>query len=287
MAVAKPIAGEAEALAYAKTGDLWYLVSLVVSISFAVAVVLYADDPNQTFFDKDWTTEGFCISNRDVPYWNSHDTSFYSDIVMTIVMVLMYFSWGKEPYMQGICSSQILLYAGATIGHGAGHFNIARLMREQNVETVEQDMMDANNTRWQVFVGQSVLFWLPMLKAACTRMPWSLVAGLAVLAEYGMTSIPYKFSFTYVQTVLLAAHAANELTRPRAEKGWEYATFPLFLNVPIALVGWAECLGCSTFYKDIGGHVWYDTTLGCGLSLFYLSCYLRYSSSSGNKQKAV
>ena len=56
---------------FASIGNGAHVVSLISTLLFAGVVARYAADENNTFFDKQWKEEGFCVANKDVPHWNS------------------------------------------------------------------------------------------------------------------------------------------------------------------------------------------------------------------------
>lgn len=260
---------------YASTGDVLYVLTMVLSLSLAVCVVLYGSDSNQRLFDKDWIKNGFCVSNFDVPYLNSHDTSFYSDVITASVMLCLYSMWRKEPHMKGINTSNIVVTALSTLGHGCGHGFAAYAMRQIALQEKDEAETVEDLKSWPLFVLFALIFWVPLLKASCNRMSWLQIVPCALVAQYGTATIPPQFGFTYTQTVLFLAHAINELTRPPREKGWEYAVYPMMVSVPVAIMGWVEPLACTAFYKGIGGHFWYDTTIGIGIVSFYITSFLQ------------
>ena len=295
---------------YVKRGDFRYTVSLVISLVFALAVVLVASRPNQWLFDKEWAEVGFCVANADTPFWTSHDTSLYSDAVVTAALLAFYFlhsnqgqtkstSDNDEFHMQGLYTGQTVKLAIAHLAHGIGHGSLAYFQRQAMSMAAGQDGM-GNTSRTpgvedmdmlqlaRAVALLSMTFWVPMLKAACTRVSCPVLVFSAVLVAAGQVMTPPEFGFTYVQTILLVSNALNELTRPVKEKqSREYSLYPIMVNVPVAIMGWVESMGCGAFYKDIGGHVWYDTTIGLTMAAFMVNTYFHERSNRGRKQKVL
>ena len=235
-------------------GNAMHSVALTLTLLYAVGVATIAQDPNQQIFDREWTKHGFCISNSSLPFQTSHDMAFYVDIIFTIIMLTLAFLWRKEG---GTVVTSLLGFAFATVGHGVAHEWIAHTIR---TDTYQQEVETLSPV---ASVALTVGFWFPFLNSTCTRVPWPLAAIAAFVAQQGMTNLPLMYGFTYVQTVITVAATTNHLTNPLEEKEKpQYAMGPMIVSIPVAILAWIECLWCNTFYKQVGGHVWFDITLG-------------------------
>jgi len=76
-----------------KLGDLANGVILAVSLLYAATVIYFTQQPDQSFFDETWKQDGFCIQNKDVPYWSSFDKCLYVDAFFSAVLAWMWYRW--------------------------------------------------------------------------------------------------------------------------------------------------------------------------------------------------
>ena len=253
-------------------GNTMHSAALVLTLVYAVGVATIAHDPNQQIFDREWTKHGFCVSNSSLPFRTSHDMAFYADVVLTIIMLTLAILWRKDG---GTVAASLVGFAVATIGHGLAHEWIAYTIRTDAYRQEVGQMIP-----WKASVALVVGFWFPFLNTTCPGVPWPLAALASVFAQVGLGRIPSMYSFTYVQTVIMVATSTNHLTSPREEKEKrQYAIAPVMVSMPLAILAWIECTLCNSFYKHIGGHLWFDLTLGTS-SIAFLSLVYGWERNS-------
>jgi hypothetical protein len=272
---------------YAKQGNLWHILTLCLSFSFAVSVVLFADSTgavDDVVFDEEWKKNGFCISNPDSPFWTSHDLAFYIDVAFSTLFLGLWFAWRTLPQNQGMYSGRAPEFIAATLAHGAAHGGIAHMLRQgpagsgedaagQADEAGKKDTTTTITTTTVYHVFILGMFWVTMLYAILPKVKLLAIASLALAVSYFQSTLGEQYGFTYVQTVLMTCFSIHELTQTD-KNNREYARYPLMVGLPTVICGWIESLHCTAFYQSIGGHVWYDGTIAVTQILFYIHCYL-------------
>lgn len=273
----------------ARVGDATYALSLLNTTAFIASVLLFAK-PNASIslFDEEWLKDGFCVTNPNVPYWNSHDLCLYADTVLALILAGLYYALHKYP---GMKYANALVFWGipGIIGHGLGHGGIGKAMREDSIPMEPEDMlakiMEGNAMEIaKLFLLPTLIFWVPLMKAAMSNVSLPKVVPLCIAASFVNLLFPRQFGFTYVQTVLMIAHSLNQLARPAVEKQFEYALYACLVSVPVVLVGWMESTQCDNFVMDLGGHLLYDAYIPVSMIVFYIACFLRLK---GEKVKSV
>jgi hypothetical protein len=263
---------------YATQGDVVNGVVLAAAFLYTASVA-YFTQPGRGFFDDEWKQDGFCIQNKDVPYWSSFDTCLYVDIFFSLALGTLYLKWNKIPGMEQ--ASQIIPFVIlGTLGHGFAHGAMAATFRSGKdvVEETRKPQL------WQL-VAFCALFWFPLLKASLMKVSNVKVALLAVLVTCGGNFMKAQYGFAYVQTVLSVAYHTSQLFLPAKEKEHrEYLTLPLSVAVPPLLIAWNEALFCGAYFKSIGGHVLYDASIIIGTIMFYIDSYQNVTTK---KQKMI
>ena len=261
-------------LSYSEQGNLYHAVVVMLSLAFAGSVMLLARD-DVAFFDKEWMKNGFCVADENTNYWTSHDTSFYADVFFSIIHLCLWLSWRNKPQCQGKLSSRVPQIVFGVLAHGLGHAGIAHQLRTMDPDGIGEIDPTLKPTRYINIIRLGILFWTPLLYSILYEnlKLWRITTMGLVFSGFS-TLLPLTYQFTFVQTVLIMCFAINELLRPTSEKDREYAMFPLIVGMPTVICGWIEALGCSAFYKSIGGHVWYDGTIAVTQIMFYIYCYL-------------
>jgi len=270
---------------YAQLGNVLNALSVAMTSIFFVSVMLYADDPNQFIFAKEWAKVGYCVSNPDVPYWTSHDLSLYADIVYTMIFFVLIYNWKDEPYMQGIHSKRGMDLAMSILLHGIGHGFVGYFARQVGGGDDTDGITEVGQGTLVMTITAFTLFWLPTMIAALDGRPMWIVAIVAALASLGQEVVHFRFNFVYIQVVLSLVAGVHQLLLPKEKKGREYAMFGAIVTVPVALAAWVECITCGDFYKSLGGHVLYDSTIAICLLTFYTYAYLHGRASKLTKKK--
>eukprot|EP01083_Nonionella_stella_P063922 166122_1 len=282
---------------YKQVGDLLNVLGLLNVAVYTNLVLKYANaGSTSTFFDSAWLSQGFCTNtNLNEPYYTSHDLCFYANIVLAIMLYTMHHTLrGSSPRMTSIdrfMKSNIY----PTLGHGFVHGMIAFVVRQG-----EMIVNPGTATRWERIMngemnGQKIIciiiicqfFWFAVLKSIMPTFVRNLhILGLSSVIIVGNLMIPDVFGFAYVQAVCMSVYGMNELLKPAVEK--EHFSYPVFalLYIPIAIVSWLEATGC-TWFMHYGGHLMYDISIGGGLMLVYIVCWLVEQPTVGYVQALV
>lgn len=288
---------------YATVGDIGHAVSAVSALVFAGAVILYAgdDDPRSKtkslLFDSQWKYDGFCVAERDKPYWTSHDVCLYVDLAMALLLFLCYQMLGATPGLKG-ANKYIVANVFGMVAHGIGHGGIAKVMREHSgdsdrayadvsrnllVRIQEDPLLDV-----AVYDLPFILFWLGLIWASMPQSKAATIAAISILALLGQTQVSPRFGFTYVQTVLLLCFSLNQTILDASEKNFAYALHPVLVAFPTIVVGWIESTMCTAFVQRVFyGHVIYDGYIAISINVWYLMCYLhaRGTQTRAGKEK--
>lgn len=267
---------------YAQIGNATYVASLVNTIAYCAAVVFFKDS---TIFDKTWSIDGFCIANKEVPFWSSHDLCLYADVVLAGLFSVVYYFLHKEKGMEA--ANDLVFYnIFGVIAHGFGHGGLGAALRDTEVSANMEDDISYFSTvhtkeSWvavvqELFFSKFVIFlffWVFLLKAAMRQTPLNGIFGLSILSYLGSLFTAPSFGFTYTQTILLIAFCVNQLLRPVEDKGFAYYIYGLFVSLPLGVVGWLESTMCSSTVIHMGGHLIYDAYIPLSMLAFYLCCY--------------
>lgn len=217
------------------TGDLTHLALILNASVFAYAVVMHNDSE---IFDPVWQPEGFCVSNRETLYWNSHDLCLYFDTVFALLHGLMYLGLRNQPGMDP-ANELVKFNILGILGHGLGHGAIAKAMRDgvqtsDSSQTGLDTMMEQTPLEAVMSIFPFVVFWILLLKATMPTAKMNVILPMTAVSILGNVFVPQRFGFTYVQTVLLLAFSVNQLLRPSDQKGFAYALFPIISGFPVS-----------------------------------------------------
>ena len=81
--------------------------------------------------------------------------------------------------------------------------------------------------------------------------------------------LPSSTVFAYVQMVLVLTFSIYKVFfRPREEKDIAY-DWRWVISGPSLVVAWVEAMACTSFLRDIGGHVWFDASIQLTTLLYY------------------
>mmetsp|Transcript_14179 Transcript_14179/g.21290 ORF Transcript_14179/g.21290 Transcript_14179/m.21290 type:complete len:273 (+) Transcript_14179:80-898(+) len=262
-----------------KVGDSAHLFCMLNAAIFAFIVVMHNES---AIFDDVWRHDGFCVSNRDVPYFNSHDLCLYFDTASAIIVGLIYYKFKDTPGMEP-ANELVKFNVFGIFGHGVGHGFISQAMRSGTVASSPDDVLDliANSSLIELVqkFGPLLFFWLMLLKATMPKGSFGVVVPMATVAAFMNAIVPLQFGFTFVQTVLLFAFSVNQLMRPDVEKDKVYALYPMYVGCPLSVIAWIESTQCSNFVMAIGGHLIYDAYIPISMIYFYFVCWKDCSQS--------
>lgn len=255
-------------------------------------------DPAFTFFDGQWKQEGFCITNRDVAYWNSHDLCLYVDTAMALLAAGLFLTWRKDPGME---SANVIFQSGipGVLFHGVAHGALGKAIRDGTVnledghklpiETAMEKMSESDNPLLTAAaILPLVAFWFFLSKASMPQVSNGYVALAAGLAVLRQMYTPNFFGFTYVQTILLLQFSINQLARPKNEKDFGYFLYPAIVALPLTFVGWMESTMCSTMVRDfLYGHLAYDAYIPVAMMTWYATVHHQQqrAAATGSKMK--
>ena len=265
-------------------GDSTHFLTMVNSCVFAYTVVMY----NDRFFDPTWRPEGFCVMNKEIPFFNSHDLCLYTDTVLSIVVGILYLCL-KDAHGMSQANELVKFNIFGIFAHGVGHGAISKGMRDGvvlddpagDVPEYWKGPLDVSMLKQ---VGWLFFFWIMLLKATMTNVSFLKITPLAIASAVVNTLVRPQFGFTFVQTILLVAFSLNQLMRPKEEKGKFYALYPMIIGFPLSMIAWLESTQCSNVVIRIGGHLIYDAYIPISLSCYYLICW-NMTKNNGSKVK--
>lgn len=205
----------------------------------------------------------------------------YVDFALAAVAGILYLMWKSDPSMQNankIYASNIPGIAAHGIGHGfVGYAMRNGLVDSTTAEQTSIDIMCASSYMEVLKSAVSIMiFWVFLGKASMANVSNKWVLLFAACAFMVQLFVPQAMGFTYVQTVLILAFSFNQLGRPVGEKDFSYATYPMFVGIPLTLVSWLESTQCSAFVKDVFyGHVVYDAYIPISMISWYIVNYVK------------
>jgi hypothetical protein len=270
---------------WSRIGDFTHVALIINASIFAYAVVVHNDSG---IFDPVWQPEGFCVANRETPFWNSHDLCLYFDTVFALVHGLLYLALRNYPGMDP-ANELVKFNILGVAGHGFGHGAIAKAMRE-GVESsgLDQTGLDTIFSKSPIEIVVKMIpfliFWIFLLKATMPSAKMNVILPMTAASIAGNVLVPQQFGFTYVQTVLLLAFSVNQLLRPSNEKEFAYALFPMIAGFPVSVIAWIESTMCSKGVLDIGGHLIYDAYIPLASMAFYM---IYWAVSGSAKPKSL
>ena len=277
---------------HAKVGDISHYINLTSTILFFGFVFTLIENETSNFFDKQWKQDGFCVTNIDILYWNSHDLCLYFDTIATFVLAIVYYMLYQT---NGMKSANELMYSGipGVLFHGFGHGGIAYGLREGTdgiTATGDATIFDAlrEKTTQELVLGQLQFFafWFMLLQASMPNFTYVKVLPFAILSQLFTICFSAKFGFTIVQTILLIAFSINQLARPKIEKDYAYSLYPMVVGIPLTVVGWMESTQCTKFVRDLlYGHLIYDAYIPISMLIFYILCYMNVANEGGDTIK--
>jgi hypothetical protein len=264
-----------------QVGDIAHFLSIANTGLFAISVVKYS---HLEIFDQLlWRPDGFCVSNKESPYLNSHSLCFYVDTLSAILMTWIYFILRNKPGMEK--ANDFFKYGGlSTFGHGLAHFAIGSAALDNNNVDKRELTLD-NENGFELLAKAPLLvmvkgifmmmfFWITLLKASTPKSSFKMIVPLALISAIFGLQVPPQFGFTFTQTVLLLTFSCGEIMRPREEKNFlEYGLYPIVVGLPLLIIAWLESTQCSNFMVKLGGHLVYDAFIAISMTLFYLICW--------------
>jgi len=263
-------------------GDWTHCFLILANTLFTYAVIVHYESE---IFDPMWQLDGFCVANKDIPYWNSHDLCLYFDTIASIVLGILFLflkdSAGMEKVDKFLEQNIFGIFA-----HGVGHGYLSKGIRDGQFLSEESTLtsLQGNDIIQYISTFSALMFFcFFMLKTAMPEAPNQRVLFVSIIFFLGLLNVNSKFSFTYVQTVLFLAYSLSQLWKPNKEKKeFTYPFSALALGIPIFFMGLLESTSCSRAAVDkIGGHLIYDGTIPVTVFIFYVVCWVKAQHGKG------
>lgn len=120
---------------YACMGGAVYVLCLLNTLVFCTSVVFFKASPN---FDPVWAKEGFCVSNPTMWHWNSHHLCLYTDVILAILfVVLYYFLHNSDGVMEA--NKFVFFNIFGVIAHSLGHAGLADALLDDKNQNFGDD----------------------------------------------------------------------------------------------------------------------------------------------------
>ena len=275
---------------YTFFGNFFHAVNILNTIIYVTTVIIFASSSTTissgissisngtSILDSEWLKDGFCVTNKEMPYWTTHDLCLYADTILSIILVIIYLALRNTPGMEA-ANNYLIWNIPSILGHGFAHGGFAKVIRDGS-NSDEEDRLtrllggDPKDILI-FFILPTLIFWAPLLKAVMNNMKLQKIIPFAFIASAAGIPLPRQFDFVYVQTVVSLAFSANELSRPKGDKTtFEYALFSFFIIFP-GLIAWVECTLCSNSAMEmLGGHLIFDASIALMAGVGYLLSWL-------------
>lgn len=251
-------------------GNFFHSFTIFSCLIFFFTVALYGS-PEYSLFDSLWLQDGFCVSYKEIPYWNSHDLCLYGDVFFALLHGFVFMMTKNEPGMES-CNEYQKYTPFAIFAHGLGHGALAAAMRDKPLDNISGLKHSERLNSQEYFVPYCV-FWIFLMRAAMPKSSKFTIVISSIFAFAIQTRLDVKYDFTFVQTVLICCNGIDNLGS-QSKKDFEYALFAL-MNAPIPLIGLVESLACSNTLFPYGGHIFYDYYIAISAIAFQLICWNR------------
>jgi len=261
---------------YQKYGDIGN--GLLVACTSVITACLVQKWPGREYFDNNWLSNGFCVSNPSTFWWNSHMLSFY---VSTIFAAIISHRASHRALNARKCTPPVQwdLLSGAAVGvffHGAAHFYIGSSPVPMDMRFKFDNLAHSVAISLILIVAFAAIFKGIVLFASKKRLFTS-----AAIATIGVTvfDVEPELNVVYGQAALYITSALNMLSLSKSNKDCAaYMLYPFF-QFPILLIGILESTGCESFLQYLGGHMFYDASIAMNvIMLDLLSTSLEKSS---------
>ena len=249
------------AFSWRSRGDVMNAVLFINSLVY-LSIFLLAKSGVTALVTMDERTriDGFCVTNPEDPYLNSHMLSFYIDVVFSIISLEVVHS---TPAGYPSCDLLERSIPGS-LGHGIGHLFVSA--------TGSMGILSLPLPLYMKLAAPltNFFFWWSLLRKN-KYIPKSHLLAMALVHSVVTLSpfLPSSTVFVYVQTVLVLTFSVYEVFfRPREEKDIAY-NWRWVISAPSSVVAWVEAMACTSFLRDIGGHVWFDASIQLTTLLYY------------------
>ena len=108
---------------YRTVGDVGNL-ALLFGTTIVSACFLFRL-PNESYYDKAWLENGFCVSNEDSSWLNSHSLAFYAAVFLSLSAWLVKQNYSRRS-TSALAAAHIQGSIFGILSHGAGHLYLGR-----------------------------------------------------------------------------------------------------------------------------------------------------------------
>lgn len=276
-----------------KIGNAFHAFSSLSVLAYTITVMLFAK-PGSGIFDSEWVEHGFCVVQKDVPHWNSHDLCLYFDTILVAIGLLIYQSLKgmPNPAMKSADEMMIFNLLGH-LGHGIAHGFIATKYRgddvdfagAQHISHIDMLVGGGEEINQIEIVKHAVIgagFWFGMLRGIVPTLGMTALTIASVSAYLGRLFVRDILGFAYVQAVIAVAFTSTQLMLPKEKKDFCYAAFAAS-SLVLSIIPWVESTACQNVAAKVGGHLIYDVSIAVLLIAAYTASWFHYSKRSNEK----
>ena len=225
----------------AKAGNIGLLI-LLASTTIITYCMLY-QYPSPSAFDAHWLSHGFCVSNPETTWQNSHSLSFYADTILALIIGYLTTTQPKTapPLQVAILKGAVM----AVFGHGAGHMYLGLKPEGMDLRFRPHEDFATSVAGTIVTVCAFAAIFQGTMPLSSTRR----LAFTAIIATAGFTifDIAPRLNFIYAQAAIYLSNGLHMLTLPAKDKSAaSYALYPYF-QLPVLAVGAMESTACEAF----------------------------------------
>ncbi len=258
--------------------------------------------PGSEFFDSDWVQHGFCVIQKDIPYWNSHDLCLYFDIILVCIGLLIYQSLKGMPIPAMKSADDLMLFnLLGHLGHGIAHGFIAQKYRgvqhedgdvfngSEHISFIQKFLQSDDQERMKMEIMKhmavSLGFWFALLKGIMPNITMMKLSITTIAVYIGGLFVKDVLGFAYVQAVLAVAFTTTQLILPREKKEFFYAVSAVG-SFFLSIIPWIESTACQSIAAKMGGHLMYDVAIPIMVIVTYCASWRHYSGMKV-KEKAI
>eukprot|EP00967_Tisochrysis_lutea_P154188 scaffold305753_cov26-Tisochrysis_lutea.AAC.2 len=253
-----------------RVGDVANSLVLLNSLLFVAAVLAHSFALTPPFFSPQFLSQGFCISNHGQKFLSSHALCFYVDTAAALLLWALGRRFSSMPGFEQIESA-----AGGVFAHGLAHLfsSLGDAQQPQADKSLPQILLPTPIEKRVVGISLVFLFFYALWRGILPKK--HAVAHSLLHAVILSLLVPPAHGFTYVQTALLCVAVGYRMVVPAEKKDLYYDLAALMINLPIGFVSWLEASACDHGYRDLGGHVLYDSMIPICQLTYFAVAYLR------------
>jgi len=252
------------------------LIILLIGTTLVTYCMLY-QYPSTSSFDTHWLSHGFCVTNPETTWINSHALSFYADAVLAMIIAHLYTTAQTTPAKSDATTTttpplQAAMLRGAIMGvfgHGAGHLYLG--LHPQGMDLRfrpnNDDILISCASTAVTVMAFAAIFQGTMPLSSSQRL---FLTALIATAGFTVLDVEPNLNFVYAQAAIYVSNALHMLTLSAEDKSSAvYAIYPYF-QLPVLAVGVMESTACTGFLQRFGGHMLFDSSIGIGTIIIEL-----------------